>query len=41
MHLTGSAEEIGERKVVVATEVEVDGTVTARGRAVLVKPPAG
>jgi acyl-coenzyme A thioesterase PaaI-like protein len=41
MHLTGSAEEIGERKVVVATEVAVDGTVTARGRAVLVKPPAG
>lgn len=41
MHVTGSAEEIGERKVVVASNVVVDGNVTATGRAVLVKPPAG
>jgi acyl-coenzyme A thioesterase PaaI-like protein len=37
LHLTGGADEIGERKVVVATEVEVEGRVTATGRAILVR----
>lgn len=39
LHLTGNAEEIGERKVIVITELEASGAVTARGRAVLVKVP--
>ena len=39
LRLVGSAIEVGERKVVVATELEADGAVTARGRAVLVKVP--
>lgn len=37
LRLTGSAEEIGERKVIVTTDLEADGAVTAKGRAVLVK----
>jgi acyl-CoA thioesterase FadM len=39
LHLTGSATEVGARKVVVATELETGGVVTAKGRAVLVKVP--
>lgn len=41
LHLTGHAEEIGVRKVIVATKLVADGVVTARGRAVMVKVPAG
>ena len=37
LHLTGTAEETGDRKVVVATELAAGGAVTAIGRAVLVK----
>ena len=37
LHLVGTPVEIGERKVVVATDLSSDGAVTARGRAVLVK----
>jgi acyl-coenzyme A thioesterase PaaI-like protein len=37
LHLVGTAVEIGERKVVVSTELSSDGVVTARGQAVLVK----
>ena len=37
LHLTGAAEEIGERKVIVTTELIADGQVTARGRAVMVR----
>ena len=39
LHLTGTAAEVGERKVVVTTELEAGDVVTARGRAVLVKLP--
>jgi acyl-coenzyme A thioesterase PaaI-like protein len=35
--LLGSAEEVGHRKVIVTTELRADETVTARGRAVLVR----
>ncbi len=41
LHLTGRAEEIRERKVVVSTELAAGGVVTAKGRAVLVKVPEG
>lgn len=37
MRLVGRAVEIGERKVIVDTELSVDGAVTARGSAVLVR----
>jgi acyl-coenzyme A thioesterase PaaI-like protein len=37
MRMVGSAVEIGDRKVVVATDLSVDGTVTARGRGVMVR----
>jgi acyl-coenzyme A thioesterase PaaI-like protein len=37
LHLTGTAAEVGARKVVVATELEANGVVTAQGRAILVK----
>jgi hypothetical protein len=37
MHLVGRAAEIKERKVIVATELSVDGEVTAEGSAVLVR----
>lgn len=37
--LHGTAAEVGERKVIVTTELVSEGTVTARGRAVLVKVP--
>lgn len=40
LHLTGHAEEIGPRKVIVTTELAAEGTVTANGRAVMVKVPA-
>ena len=39
LHLTGEAAEIGERKVVVTTDLEAGGLVTAKGREVLVKVP--
>lgn len=39
LRLVGRAEEIGERKVVVTTDLEVNGQATARGRAVLVMIP--
>jgi acyl-coenzyme A thioesterase PaaI-like protein len=39
--LIGRAAEVKERKVVVVTECVVDGEVTARGYAVLVKMPDG
>lgn len=39
LRLTGTADEIGKRKVVVTTELESGGSVTARGRAVLVRLP--
>ncbi len=35
--LVGHAEEIGDRKVIVETDLQVDGITTARGRAVLVR----
>lgn len=35
--LRGTADEIGDRKVVVVTELAAGGKVTARGRAVLVR----
>ena len=35
--ITGVAEEIGERKVIVSAELSADGAVTARGRAIMVK----
>ena len=41
LHLTGTAAEVGKRKVVVTTELEAGGGVTARGRAVLVMMPDG
>ena len=37
LHLIGNAEEISDRKVIVATELVADGKVTARGRAVMVR----
>jgi acyl-coenzyme A thioesterase PaaI-like protein len=37
MHLVGRAAEIKERKVIVATELSVDGEVTAEGSVVLVR----
>ncbi len=37
MRATGRLTELGERKVIVATELAVDGEVTARGSAVLVR----
>lgn len=36
-HLTGEAEEMGERKVIVTSELSVAGRITARGRAVMVR----
>ncbi len=39
MHLTGRLVEITGRKVVVETDLSVDGTVTANGSAVLVEIP--
>lgn len=41
IELRSSAPELGERKVVVATELSVGKLVTATGRAVLVKVPDG
>ncbi len=41
MVLSGSLVEIKGRKVVVDTELRVDGTVTARGHAVLIEMPEG
>ncbi|MEA2002151.1 MAG: PaaI family thioesterase [Actinomycetota bacterium] len=35
--LVGRAEEIGDRKVIVKTDLQVNSVTTARGRAVLVK----
>ncbi len=35
--LIGRTEEIGDRKVIVETDLQVDGITTARGRAVLVR----
>lgn len=35
--LVGTAEEVGERKVVVQTDLIAGGTTTAKGRAILVK----
>ncbi len=35
--LVGHAEEIGDRKVIVTTELQVNGATTVRGRAVLVR----
>lgn len=40
-HVTGTMTEIGPRKVIVASEVVTDGTVTAKGHAVLVRVTAG
>ena len=40
LQLTGRAEEIGERKVIVTTDLDAGGMVTARGRAVMVKVPS-
>jgi len=37
LRMVGALEEIGERKVIVTTDLEAGGEVTARGRAVLVK----
>lgn len=37
LRLVGALEEAGARKVIVTTELSAAGTVTARGRAVLVK----
>ena len=37
MKLVGRAIEIKERKVIVETELSVDGVVTAKGSAVLVR----
>ena len=37
VELVGRAEEAGERKVIVATDLLADGQITARGRAVLIK----
>jgi len=37
LHLVGQADEVGERKVIVSTELTAAGKLTARGRAVLVK----
>jgi len=39
VRLDGTAVEVGERKVIVATELASESAVTARGRAVLVKVP--
>ncbi len=39
LHLSGRAGEIGERKVIVTTELMAGGEVTATGRAVLVRVP--
>ncbi len=41
MTLIGKAVEVRDRKVIVVTEFVVDGEVTARGYAVLVKMPEG
>jgi acyl-coenzyme A thioesterase PaaI-like protein len=37
LRLVGTADEVGDRKVVVSTELRAAGEVTARGRAVLVR----
>jgi acyl-coenzyme A thioesterase PaaI-like protein len=37
MRVGGTAEEIGDRKVIVTSELTVAGRITARGRAVLVR----
>ncbi len=37
LQLTGTADEVGDRKVIVSTELTAAGAVTARGRAVLVR----
>ena len=37
LRLTGTAEEVADRKVIVATELAAAGEVTARGRAVLIR----
>ena len=39
LRLTGIPEEIGDRKVIVTTDLEAGGLVTAEGRAVLVRVP--
>jgi acyl-coenzyme A thioesterase PaaI-like protein len=39
MQVEGRMVEIGERKVIVESELSVDGTVTARGSAVLIRLP--
>lgn len=41
LQLTGQAQEIGERKVIVATELRAGGEVTATGRAVMVRVLGG
>ena len=41
LELEGRLEEIGVRKVIVTTELSAHGSITARGRAVMVKVPAG
>jgi len=41
LRVTGTMVEVGERKVVVDSELIVAGKLTARGHAVLVKVPAG
>lgn len=41
LRMIGTAEEIGERKVIVTTELIAEGQVTARGRAVLVRITPG
>jgi acyl-coenzyme A thioesterase PaaI-like protein len=37
MQVSGTADEIGDRKVVVISDLTVGGTTTARGRAVMVR----
>ena len=37
LRLIGTADEVGDRKVVVSTDLSAAGAVTARGRAVLVR----
>ena len=37
LHLVGTADEVGDRKVIVSTELSAGGQVTARGKAVLVR----
>ena len=41
LHLVGRAIEVGERKVIVSTDLSAQGIVTAKGKAVMVKVPAG